>query len=326
MTAAVLPKQVQAQLEEAERIQQALAQQPTEPVDPAPAANAEPPPPEPQAVEPEPPQPAPAPAEPAPDAVYWQNRFKTLEGIHKAEAHRMSEQLRVQGEQMRLLATQLERLNSQPPQPKVPEQPLVTSQDDDKFGSDMIDVMRRVVREESRNLDKRLQTAEDYVRKLTPQMERVRQVEQEVTQTREERFWSELQMAVPEWEVINGDQKFHAWLSEYDPVAGRTRQESLNEAQSRFDSRRVVAMFKLYRDGSGKAPAAPGKQQPELVRQVAPSKTSTVAVPPQQEKTYTGADYVYWLDPRRANDTAPEKVAAMKAEVERAYAEGRIKW
>lgn len=312
---AVLPKQVQQQLEEAQRIQEQLAQPPTI-EDPAPPVEDPPPAPEPVVAEP-PPQPAPASVEPAQDVAYWQNRFKTLEGIQKAEAARMTAQIQQ-------LADELSKVRQQP-QPKVPEQPLVTSHDDEKFGSDLIDVMRRVVREENRVLERRLQTAEEFVKNAAPQVERVKRVEQEVTQSREERFWTELTQAVPDWEAVNGNQKFHAWLAEYDPVAGRTRQESLNEAQGRLDSRRVVAMFKLFKDGSGKAPT-PSNKQPELARQVAPSRTSTVTVPPSQERQYTGADYAFWLDPRRMNDTAPEKLVAMKAEVERAFAEGRIKW
>jgi hypothetical protein len=309
---AELPKQVQAQLEEAERIQKELAQPTGQEPDPAQAPVVEPEP----APEP-PPQPAPAQVEPAQDAVYWQNRFKTLEGMYRAETSTLKSQVQQ-------LSSAVEQVRQQqPPAPK--EQPLVTSQDDDKFGSDLLDVMRRVVREENRALDKRLQFAEDYVRKLVPQVERVGRVEAEVAQTREERFWGELNLAVPDWEKVNADAKWHAWLAEYDPIAGRTRQESLNEGQTKLDSRRVIALFKLFKDGPGKTPE-PRNKQPELARQVAPSRTSTVAVPPSQDRTYTGAEYAYWLDPRRMNDMPVERVVAMKAELERAYSEGRIKW
>jgi hypothetical protein len=308
---AELPKQVQAQLDEAERIQREL--QPTVQAEPEPAPEVEV---EPVVTEP-PPQPAPALVEPAQDANYWQNRFKTLEGMYRAETSTLKSQVQQ-------LSSQFDQVRQQQPQaPK--EQPLVTSQDDDKFGSDLIDVMRRVFRDETRAFEKRMQAAESFLQKFAPQMERVGRVEAEVAQTREERFWGELNQAVPEWEKVNADPRFHTWLSEYDPVAGRTRQDSLNEGQTKLDSRRVVALFKLFKDGPGKAPE-PKNKQPELTRQVAPSRTSTVAVPPSQDRAYTGADYAYWLDPRRMNDTDVARVVAMKAELERAYSEGRIKW
>lgn len=312
-----LPKQVQQQLEEAQRIQDSMAQ----PTPPDPAPQIDPPP-----VDPDPapaePAPAPEPAAPGKDAAYWEHRYKTLEGISKAERQRVEQQIQLQSEQLRQATAMLESVRQQPaPQPQ-PEKPLVTSQDEDKFGSDLIDAMRRVSKEEFRNIAAEIAGLRETIRKLTPQVERVGRVEAEVAQSREERFWTELDAAVPDWQKINTDQRWVDWLQEYDPVAGCTRQKSLEAAQLALDQRRVIGLFKLFK------PASPQQRQPnsELARQVAPSRTSTVTVPPVAEKRYTGQEYAYWLDPRRMNDTPAEQAKAMKAEVDRAYEEGRIQW
>lgn len=321
-----LPKQVQAQLEEAERIQKEMTQ-PTAPAEPAPEVEAiaqDPPPVDP----PEPvPQPAPAavPVEPQQDAQYWQQRFKTLEGIHRTAV----DQQKAQAEHMRMISAQLEAMRQHQTQPApAPEQPLVTTQDDEKFGSDLVDLARRVARQETKAIDKRLQTIEELIRKFTPQVERVGRVEQQVAQTREDRFWSELTAAVPDWEAINQNPAWIAWLGEYDPVAGATRQDSLNVAQAALDHRRAAGLFKLFK-ASQPAPqptARPNPAKAELARQVAPSRTSTVTVPPKGEQRYTGQDYTYWFDPRRTADRPAQEVATMKAELDRAHAEGRIEW
>lgn len=316
-----LPKQVQAQLEEAERIQQAMTQ-PSAPAEPAP---------EPEVVEPQPaeppeppPQPAPAvPVESQQDAAYWQQRFKTLEGIHRTSV----EQNKVLVAQMQQISARLEALPQQPQPAPAPEQPLVTTQDDEKFGSDLVDLARRAARQELKAIVARLQSIEDLIRKVTPKVDRVAHVEQAVAQTREDRFWSELNTAVPDWEVINASQEWIKWLAEYDPVAGCTRQESLNAAQAALDHRRVAGLFKLFR--AGQAPAQPSRStqaKAELARQVAPSRTSTVTVPPKGEQRYTGQDYSFWFDPRRVADRPAQEVATMKAELDRAHAEGRIDW
>lgn len=318
-----LPRQVQAQLEEAERIQKAITEPPA-PAEPAPEpeAVAEPQPADP----PEPvPQPAPAvPVETQQDAAYWQHKFKTLEGIHRSTA----EHLKAQGEHMRMMTAQLEAMRQQTPQPATtPEQPLVTTQDDEKFGSDLVDLARRVTRQETKAIDKRLQTIEDLIRKFTPQVERVGRVEQQVAQTREDRFWGELTAAVPDWETVNQNPAWIAWLGEYDPVAGATRQDSLNAAQAALDHRRAAGLFKLFKTTQpAPQPARPNPAKAELARQVAPSRTSTVTVQPQGEKRYTGQDYTYWFDPRRTADRPAQEVATMKAELDRAHAEGRINW
>lgn len=319
-----LPKQVQAQLEEAERIQREMTP-PTNAPDPAPEPEVvaqDPPPVDP----PEPvPQPAPAvPVETQQDAQYWQQRFKTLEGIHRSAA----EQLKAQGEHLKLMHAQLEAMRQPQQQPApTPEQPLVTTQDDEKFGSDLVDLARRVTRQETQAIDKRLQAIEELIRKFTPQVERVGRVEQQVAQTREDRFWSELTAAVPDWETVNQNPAWIAWLGEYDPVAGATRQDSLNAAQAALDHRRAAGLFKLFKATQPvPQPTRPNPAKAELARQVAPSRTSTVTVPPKGEQRYTGQDYTFWFDPRRTADRPAQEVATMKAELDRAHAEGRIDW
>ena len=229
---------------------------------------------------------------------------------------------------MKLISAQLESVRQQTPQPTpAPEQPLVTSQDDEKFGSDLIDLARRVTHQELRAVSSRLQAIEDIIRKVTPKVEQVDRVQQEVALSREERFWSELNAAVPDWEQINADQRWLQWLTEYDPVAGLTRQDSLNQAQRAMDIKRVTGLFKLFKASvTPPTTTRPNSGQAALARQVAPSRTSTVTVQPQGERRYTGQDYTFWFDPRRTNDRATQEIAAMRAELDRAHAEGRIDW
>lgn len=322
---AELPRQVQAQLEEAERIRAQMATPPTDtvdtddpPSDPDPAPN--PVPPE--------PAPAPAPGDPADDAAVWQQRFKSLEGKYRSEVGPLHEQLRAQSAQLQTLTAELTAFRqSQQTPPATPEQPLVTAKDEETFGADIVNLARRVSQEQSRALEKRLATIEAALTNLTPQVKRVEKVAEEVALTREERFWSELTAAVPDWEMVNQDPAWLKWLQEYDPVAGTPRQVSLTQAQQTLDHRRAAALFKLFKAQTAPAqPTQKTKSRSELTRQVAPTRSSTVTVPPTAEKTYTGTDYLYWLDPRRAHDTDPKDLLAMKAEMDRAFAEGRVQF
>lgn len=320
-----LPKPIQDQVDEAERIQRQLAGETPAPTqvaqpDTPPAANADPqpvPPPEPEA-----PTPVAIPAEPEQDAAYWRQRFETMRGKYEAEVPRMLEQMRQQGAQLQQIT---EQMRQQPQAPMQPEQPLVTKKDEETFGSDLVDMARRVSQEETRQLLKRLEPIEALLKKLAPKVERVKQVEQEVAQSREDRFWGEIEKGVSDWQQINADQAWLAWLKEYDPISGQTRQDGLNAAQQALDHKRVIAMFTLFKSTLPQAPA-PGRSKSELARQVAPARNSTVTTPPQSPKTYTGVDYAFWHDPRRVNDTDVAQVVAMKAELDKAYTEGRIQW
>lgn len=313
-----LPKAVQQQLDEAEQI--LSASPPAEPVEPAPD---EPQPqPQPQPAEP---QPAPQPAEPSQDAAYWRARFETLQGKYNAEVPRLAQTLQ---EQQQALAQMRMAIEAQRQAPSATPQPvsLVTEKDDEKFGADLVDLMRRVAREERRAVEQALGRVEQLIRQVAPQLERVKQVEQKVDSTREGQFYSELAREVPDWETVNKDPRWLEWLTEYDPVAGKHRQQSLDEAAAAFDARRVSAMFKLFKATLPAAPTPKAQAKSELARQVAPSRSATTSVTPQGEKTYSGADYTYWTDYRRIHDTPKEVLEAKLAEMERALAEGRIKF
>lgn len=318
-----LPRAVQQQLDEADRIMQAPAPAQTADPQPQPAE----PPAEPQPPEPAPePQPAPQPAEPPQDAAYWRARFDTLQGKYNAEMPRVSQALQqTQAQLMQLQA----RIEAHPqPAPAAPQPAaLVTEKDDEKFGADLIDMVRRVAREERRPVEEGLGRIDKLVRQVAPQVERVKQVEQQVASSREGQFYSDLSRDVPDWEAVNTDHRWLKWLSEYDPVAGKTRQQSLDEASGAFDARRASGMFKLFKATLTPAqPSARTQAQSELARQVAPSRSATTTVTPQGEKTYTSAEYQHWLDFRRVHDTPKEKLEQMLAEMERALIEGRVRF
>ena len=318
-----LPKQVQLELEEAERIQQQLTQgtpPANEPQDTPPEPGPEDPPPN------EPPvsaAPEPTPPQPADDG--WKQRYETLRGKYDAEVGRLNEANRTMTAQMQALQQQMAQLTQRPPEPQKAPDPLVTSQDEEKFGPDLVDFARRVVREEVRSLGQRLDQLEALAKTISSKASRVDQVEQEVAQTRQNTFWKELTAEVPKWEEINQDQRWLKWLTEYDPIAGRIRQEALVEAQRQLDHQRVVAMFKAFLS-QFPPPAQPHQGQAELARQVAPAKSSKTTVQPQAPKMMTGRDYNYWLDPRRVHDTDNATLQQKIAEVERAFAENRIQW
>jgi len=154
----------------------------------------------------------------------------------------------------------------------------------------------------------------------------VAQVEQRVQQTVEQSFYSELGKAVTDWQAVNADPRWHAWLGEYDAIAGKPRQASLDEAHQGLDHVRVAALFNLFK--STLPPAAPPQKsgQSELARQVAPSKSSTANVAPAAAKRYTAQEYAYWTDHRRVHDTPKADLENMLIELESAVAEGRVKW
>jgi hypothetical protein len=323
---ATLPKQIQSQLEEAERIEAGMqVAPPSEPTEPS-TPSTTPTPTEPVAVTPVSQPPAPQAPSREDDAAYWKQRFQTLDGMYRADVGNLRQQLGSLQGQMETLARQ------KAAEPPKPAQPLVTPDEVEKFGDDMVSMVRRAAQEVLRDHVKpmldRLAALEQIAQKVTPQLERVQQVEQQVQRTQADSFYAQITAAVPAWQQINVEPAFVQWLAQHDPIAGKSRQDCLNEAAAVFDAERAVAFFKLFVEQSGWKPAAAAaaSARSELERQVAPNRSSASTPQAPAAKTYTAADYAYWTDHRRVHDTEGPKLAQMLAEMEAAVADGRVKW
>lgn len=317
-----LPQQVQAELEAAERLEQQLAQgseapagqqSPPEDPKPAPAAPAEGQP----VVQPEP--------QPAPQDD-WKRRYQILQGKYDAEVPQLHQTVKQLTESLRHTQELIARQQSQtPPEPKKRES-LVTPKDEETFGADLVDLARRVTREESRVVLERLESLEQLVRDMRPSVDKVGQVAKEVAMSRQEMFNADLLRLVPDWQTVNVDEKWLAWLAEYDPMAGAIRQAALDAAAGSLDAKRVAAIFNAFKAQNPPAPNPQDQAQAELARQVAPGRSATASAAPRGEKTFTGVEYQYWADPRRVHDTPKDKLEQMLALLSTAEAEGRIRW
>lgn len=193
-------------------------------------------------------------------------RWKTLQGmLAKRDAEL---------DQMRQLIAQL-----QAAPPKAPEKPtpFVTKADEDAFGADMIDLNRRVAREEVTNEVSQLK---QYIAKLE---DRLGIVSQATVQTNQARFEERLAGVVPNWVQINEDPNFIAWLGKYKLTA-------LRAAYQEFDVDGVASFFTDYMKTV--APPAASVSQPTAEDIVAPGKGTGATPTPsvQQEHVWTRSD------------------------------------
>ena len=166
-------------------------------------------------------------------------------------------------------------------------------------------------------------------RELTPLREQVGTLTKAQVTTAEDKYWAALGTKVPDWETINADQNWLAWLAEYDPVAGRTRQQGLDEALNFLDASRTIAFFDAWKSRQPSKSSELSKvdqAQQELSRQVAPSKSRGSAPIPASERIWSQADYEAAYDHRRYGGKTAEEIASLQAEADRADAEGRVRW
>lgn len=315
-----LPKQVEAQLRELE----ALEKQLNEANNPAPAEStptpAEPPQdPQPAPAEPKPVEPTPTPTEPVVAEEKWEQKYKTLKGMYDAEVPRLHADLRDLKAQVDNLRKAAETKPAEQAKPVAAEK-LVTDADVEAFGSDLIEVQRKVAREVAAEFRGELDAMRAENDKLREQLNSTG------TQVSEASFEQRLYRMVPDFEAVNTDPKWIAWLNEVDPLLRAPRSSVAQQAFNRGDAEGVahyVAMFK-----KSVAPVEPtADKATELELQIQPNRGATSAPPTSQKgKVYTNADIEKMF--RKAADLGTkgqtEAAKKLEAEIDAAFMEGRV--
>ena len=320
MSQTALPPSVQRQLDEATALEaQLYGPAPTPTVvntdAPQPAEIPQPTPAEPAPVE----QPAPQPEEET-----FRQRYNVLQHKYNAEVPRLHAQLREAVANITQLTAEVQRL-----QQATAQQPTSVPQDEEdteRFGEDLMAAIdRRATALAQQMLQSRDGEITQYIRSLEAKLENVGE---RVVQTDQERFYAALAQRVPQWESINGNQAWLAWLSEVDPVYGQPRQAALDAAANALDANRVAAIFNAFNGLTSKPIDAKAKEtaRKQLERQIAPQPASASASSQAAGEHWTQADYERAYDPRIHRQVGPEKAAQMMAEADKALAEGRVRF
>jgi len=319
-----LPRAVQQQVEEADAlVAQMSGAQPVDPDtgEPIVPANPQPDPePQPQPISQEP-EPKPA----VPDET-WEQRYHSLKGKFDAEVPRLYAQVREMNDQIRQLVADNAVLKAQPAAQPEPASTttLITEQDKEAFGSDLLDLIDRATEQKlagSRQLETQLRAEiEELKGKLGTVSER-----QVVSDT--DRYESALNTAVPDWQALNVDQGFLAWLAEVDPVYGMPRQFALNNAYEAKDAARTATIFNQYKKTLAPAPTQSTGNK-ELQRQVAPTRSRTSPAPtnPNMDKrVYTQQDIDSFYSEWRRGFIDEADAVQIEKDIHAAIAEGRIR-
>lgn len=319
-----LPKQIQAQLDEAAEIERQITEATS------PQGNTEP-----ENLETQPTQtPAPEPAETAQTPPVevddgFKKKYDALTGKYNKEVPRLHEQLREQATSLQKLQDELAALKAKPVEPPKPKEALVTEKDEETFGKDLIDVARRVAQDEITALSERFSAMERILAGIAKIPERVQQIETRQVQSAEERFWNDINTAIPDWNEVDADPEWIEFLGQKAPFSVRQYRELAVEAISVGDVASIVELVNLWKDKSGKTQAATqqSKIQQELQSQTQPSK-QRAAQPINTDKgrTWTGEEYQMAFDPRLSRTMSQTEIDKLQAEAEQAYAEGRVNW
>ncbi len=316
-----LPKQVAQQLKEIEEIEKQLQAPAAEPpVDPEESGQttdesvdevvAE----KPKLVEVTPTQPE---AEKVSEET-WEHKYHRLQGKYDAEVPRLHAQVKE-------LAGYVEQLRNKAEQAPVAPTPtkaerLVTDADIDEYGEAMVDLQRRVAREEIRA----------DLEAIKAENERLKQMLlQTGSQMGEVSFEQRLHRLVPDFDQINNDPQWVAWLDTVDPILRAPRRAIAQDAFSKGDAEAVAHYVDIFRGETGEPQNQPERsaKRAELERQVQPTRTSAAKTPSSKVgKTYSRSDVekMFTKVALLGSQQKHEEAKKLEAEIDAAFKEGRV--
>jgi len=313
---AALPKQVEQDVKELEEYERSLTTEANAAETPAP----ETPPPE------TPPPETPIPSDQPPEVVappqdrVWEQKYRTLEGKYQAEVPRLHATNKD-------LLRQIDELKAKPPTVVAPTpESLVTEKDVTDYGQDLIDVQRRVAREELAPLKAEISKRDTVIAELQAALNKTTGEVSTVS------FESRLAKAVPDFEQLNADPKWIAWLDENDPYTGEPRRAFAEFVYNNGDVvklKQVVDFYKKSATPEAPAPDVRQQRQAELERQITPTRTTSTAqtTTPASTRIYTEAQATKLFDDVRKMNIAGDydKAAKLEAELSDAYMQGRVR-
>jgi hypothetical protein len=320
-----LPRAIQAQIEQANALLDAANKPPEAPAPAAPAQVADPEPaPDPAPAAPEP-QATPEPqAQPQPQPDPWEQRYKTLQGLFNREVPTLQTKVKDLEGQLQEAVARLNKAAEAQAKPAEPDKPVADPRDVENFGSDLVEMVQRTAERMFGRAANELQTKAAAIEQRLVQLEQALQgTTQTVAVTAEQAFFDRLTKLVPDWETINANQSFLAWLAEVDPILGQPRQAALDAAQQTLNAERAAAVFKTF---AATLPAAPKPNT--LDKQVSPKGSASAApTPPAQPVIYTQQQVVDFYNAKRRGEFRgrDKEAAAIEAELNLAISEGRVR-
>lgn len=277
---------------------------------------------------PTPPTPAPASEE------TWEQRFKSERGRHGKTTQLLTQAT----DRLTALENLVHEMRSQPAAPAPVAAPvaptrLVSAEEEDQFGTEMLDVMgrraREVVSSEVAELRATLAALEGKITGTAVAVKRNARSD----------MLAQLDAKMPEWRQVNDLAEFKAWLALQDPYFGVIRHSELLKAFEQNDTPRVLNFFKGFvselavttpAEGSpDPTPAAPQPVKPGLEALAAPGRARTPAQTnaPAEKQIITTADInaFYAAKARGAYNGREAEFAALEQELFKAQREGRVR-
>jgi len=130
---------------------------------------------------------------------------------------------------------------------------------------------------------------------------------------------------VPDFEAVNADPKWIAWLQEVDPLLRGPRMSIAQEAFNKGDAEGVAHYVGMFKQTLKPVEPATDKTE-ELERQIQPNRTTTAATPAPTGKTLSSKDIekMFQKAALLGAQGKLDEARKLEAEIDQAYMENRV--
>ena len=197
----------------------------------------------------------------------FKQKYSTLKGKYDAEVPRLHAQVKELSDQVsRLLAvqTKAEKEEAEKPKERVS---LVTDADREEFGEELIDVQRRVAQEVAQGYEERLEQQDKVIEDLKAALG---QTGDKIGQMN---FSQKLTQLVPDFQEVDNDERWVAWLNEYDPMSRGPRRDQAQIAFNKGDAEAIAHYVSLFKQQLAEVEPVRDTRQSELEKQVSPNRS-----------------------------------------------------
>jgi hypothetical protein len=252
----------------------------------------------------------------------FKQKYSTLKGKYDAEVPRLHQQVKELADKLAALTVQHEKAEKAKAEKPKERVSLVTDAEKEEFGEELIDVQRRVARE----------VAQEYEEKLEAQGRVIEDLKAALQNTGNKigqmGFAQQLAQLVPDFQQIDNDERWVAWLNEYDPMIRGPRRDQAQIAFNNGDAEAVAHYVKLFRQSIAADEPKRDNRQAELEKQVSPTRSvSTQRTDRGNKKVYSEREITNsWNKIRSLNTKGQfDEASKLEAEITSAYLEGRVR-
>ncbi len=178
------------------------------------------------------------------DPAYWRARFRVTEGILRKAQQELRDAQTSADQTIQELRNQVAELQAAAPAStgKVDIAAFFTPEQIERFGEDQCEAMATAaIRAARSQADELIKQAVEPIKAQAKQQARNAQA------ATEQAFWERLAELTPDYEEINANPKWLAWLAEKDDQTKMVRQDILDNHRAKLNGDGVSALFEQFR-------------------------------------------------------------------------------